>query len=159
MPRTRRGPVAGGGGHGTASRKSQIIEEEEDEILVDESFEEYEEIEEVDDFSPIDEKSLGVEGVAPCDGKTIRTVVEEGANADAATESAQSKDQAPETQSHDLPLGSTDISEAEYPPFTRSERSDDDPELVHPPRSSSLTETKPGSPRSIVTADPRASTA
>jgi hypothetical protein len=155
MPRTR--IVGGGGGPGTASRKSQIIEEEEDEVVVDESFEEYEEIEEVDDFSPIEAKSPAFEGAASSGGKAVIAVAREGTNADPALASAQSKGKAPEAQSRDPPPGSVGTSEEEYPPFGPIPGSDNEPELTRPPRSSSLMDVKPGTPRSNVTADSRTS--
>ncbi len=154
MMRTRvGGSAAGGGRSGAASRKSQIIEEE-DEVLADESFEEYEEVEEVDDFSPMDEKNPGLEGIAPGDGIAIRGVAEE---TDPAMASAQRQGKAVEGQLREVPLGLMDVSEEEYPPFSPSPRSEQTPEPAHPPRSSSLIESKPGSPRSNVTVEPRTS--
>lgn len=120
-------------------RKSQIIEEE-DEVLEDE-FED-EDVEDVDTFdkSPsllATRPSLDVQGTTPL-----------AANPTTTTSTVKSSDLEEASEPQLLPAA--EIKEPQFPPFRPiSPRSDTDQDLVHPPRSSSLREPKPGTPSSL----------
>ncbi|EEP82988.1 OSK2 protein [Uncinocarpus reesii 1704] len=128
-------------------RKSQIIEEEE-ELFQSHVFED-EEVEEVDGFSPVDERSPDlVQGRASLDVITSQSIATSAATGPVTNASASS----PSTRDTKSPepqlLPAAEIESTQYPSFHPSAaQPESDP--VRPPRSSSLREHhKPNSPGS-----------
>lgn len=125
------------------ARKSRIIEEE-DELFEEHAFED-EEVEEVDGFSPVNERRpTFMQGRTSNDALSSPTVT---ATADALASSVLSSPNSIHHKSSDLQLlPAAEIEEPSYPAFHAS-GTQSDPELLHPPRSSSLRERKTsGSP-------------
>ncbi|KAK2783881.1 hypothetical protein FQN52_009400 [Onygenales sp. PD_12] len=151
LPKSREGVIgisAGAPNAGTGARKSQIIEEEEDDVPFECADED---IEEVDTFSPI-EGASGAFGEARSSTDEACTI-----NSDPGPVSPSilgplegldfSGTPNPSGESTNEPqlLPAADIDEPEYPPFQPTPQADSESEPMHPPRSSSLAEA-PGSP-------------
>ncbi|KAK2879513.1 hypothetical protein FQN49_000815 [Arthroderma sp. PD_2] len=141
LMRSRASSVASGEVLMTGARKSQIIEEEEDEVLPDDT------TEEVDCFSPTDDRS-------PTFPETSSPVPLGGEYATAIAAAATMDTMRPPTgtEREGSPDARQLLPAAEitgYPPFSPMSPSEHEQAVVRPPRSSSLREVKNGSPGSL----------
>ncbi|PGH07655.1 CAMK/CAMKL protein kinase [Blastomyces parvus] len=149
LPKSREGVIGTSTGvqaAGSGARKSQIIEEEEDEIPFDYDDED---IEEVDTFDPADEASGALMDCRSStdDAPTINTdpgpISPSDLDPRESLEFGQVRNISVQSSKEPQLLPAADIHEPEYPPFHPTEPPAGS-ETTHPPRSSSLAE-KPGS--------------
>ncbi|PGH28934.1 CAMK/CAMKL/MARK protein kinase [[Emmonsia] crescens] len=150
LPKSREGVVGTSSGApvaGSGARKSQIIEEEEDEVPFDCD---EEDIEEVDTFDPVEETSAAFMDCRSStdDTPTINTdpgpISPSDLDPRQSLEFTRARNTSGQSNKEPQLLPAADIHEPEYPPFHPTEQPVGS-ETTHPPRSSSLAE-KPESP-------------
>lgn len=127
------------------ARKSQIIEEEEDEVLPDDT------TEEVDCFSPTDERGPGFpesSSSVPLDAKYANAIAAAATMDPANLRSGSERDGSPDSRQL---LPAAEITE--LPSFSKIPSTEHDRSPLRPPRSSSLREAKNGSPGSLNASD------
>ncbi|EFE42462.1 hypothetical protein TRV_02770 [Trichophyton verrucosum HKI 0517] len=142
LMRSRASSVASGEIMMAGARKSQIIEEEEDEVLPDDT------TEEVDCFSPTDERGPGFPESSSLDAKYANAIAAAATMDPANLRSGSERDGSPDSRQL---LPAAEITE--LPSFSKIPSTEHDRSPLRPPRSSSLREAKNGSPGSLNASD------